>query len=168
MAVCEIAWKCPKCTSGTAELPYCNSLVIGLPSYLLNQLQRIQNTAAGVVTKTKKFNQITQVRKDLHWLPVSERIVYKVLLITYKALHGEAPQYISQLITPYVPSRHLRSSSRNLLEVVRVKTKLYGARSFAAAAPVMWNSLPCHIRDCDNINVFKSNLKTFLFSKAYF
>ena len=105
--------------------------------------------------------------RDLHWLPVRDRIVYKVLILTFKALHGEAPNYISNMVIRYVPPRNLRSSSKNQLEVPKVKTKLYGERAFAAASPNLWNSLPKNITNCDDMNVFKSMLKTFLFSNAY-
>ena len=57
-----------------------------------------------------KFTHITPVLKQLHWLPVVERIKFKILLLTWKIVHGFAPHYFDDLISEYVPSRNLRSS----------------------------------------------------------
>ena len=78
---------------------------------------------------------------NLHWLPVSQRINYEILLLTYKALNGQAPSYITELLEPYVPTRNLRSSSKNLLKVPSVKLVSYGHRCFSFVAPSLWNSL---------------------------
>ena len=77
----------------TAKLDSCNSLLYGLPQHLISRLQSIQNKAARVVTRTGKFDHITPVLKQLHWLPVRYRIVFKILLLVYKALNGTAPSY---------------------------------------------------------------------------
>ena len=105
-------------------------------------LERIQNTAARLVTRTNRDDHITPVLKGIHWLPVQERIMFKILLLTYKTVNGSAPSYLSELVSSYTPSRSLRSSSKNLL--CRRKTKLlqYGGRSFFSAAPKLWNELP--------------------------
>lgn len=125
----------------TSKLDYCNSLLYGLPKYLIKQLQRVQNAAARVVTVSPKFCRITPVLKDLHWLPIDLRIEFKILTITYKALHGLAPTYINGLLKNYHPSRDLRSSKKNLLVVPAFNTNSYGRRAFSVVVPLLWNSL---------------------------
>ena len=105
-----------------ARLDYCNSIMYGLPKRLIQRLQRIQYTAARLVTRTNRDDHITPVLKRLHWLPVQERIIFKVLLLTYKTIHGSASSYLYELVSSYTPSRSLRSTSKNLL--CRRKTKL--------------------------------------------
>ena len=122
----------------TSRLDYCNVLLYGLPKYLLDRLQKVQNSAARVVALSPKREHITPVLADLHWLPVEYRIHFKILLYTYKALNNCAPQYISELIRQYTPSRPLRSGNKDLLEVPdtgTTKYKHYGDRSFMSAAP---------------------------------
>ena len=102
----------------------------------------------------------------LHWLPICYRIVFKILLITYKALNNLTPSYIRDLLTPYVPSRQLRLSSKDLLVIPRFNLKTNGARSFSVAAPALWNTLPSDIMNSSSVSVFKTKLKTFLFKKA--
>ena len=95
----------------------------------------------------------------LHWLPVRYRIEYKVLLMTFKALHLLAPSYIADLLQFYQPSRTLRSSSDSLLTVRSAHLRHYGDRAFCIAAPRLWNSLPHEMRKCDSLYTFKRLLK---------
>ena len=143
-----------------------NSLLKGITERSLRKLQLAQNAAARILTKTRKFDHITPILKDLHWLPVRERINFKLLLLTWKALNGTAPSYISNLLVPYQPIRILRSSDKNLLAVPRTSSTL-GDRAFSVAAPTLWNSLPLQIRCCESLQLFKNLLKTHLYNKVY-
>ena len=105
---------------------------------------------------------------NLHWLPIYYRNVSIILLITYKALKNLAPSYIRDLLTPYVTSRQLRSSFKNLLVIPRNNLKTFGARSFSVAAPTPRNTLPSDITNSSSVSVFKNRLKTFLFKKTFF
>ncbi len=150
----------------TSRLDYCNSLLHGISKSLSDKLQRVLNTAARIVTRSKIRSHITSVLKSLHWLPVVQRYSFKIALLTFKILYGMAPSYLSELIMYYFPNRCLRSEIDILLKVPNYKSSS-GSRAFAAAAPTLWNSLPYKIRTCTSVEVFKSKLKTFLFASAY-
>ena len=97
----------------TSKLDNLNSLLYGIPDFRIQQLQYIQNNAARLISKTKKYNNITPILKSLHWLPVTFRIQYKILLLCFKSLNGIGPRYLADLLSPYVPNRNLRSSDLN-------------------------------------------------------
>ena len=110
--------------------------------------ERIQTSAARLLTRTKKHDHITPVLPSLHWLPVCFRIDFKILLITFKALNGLAPSYITDLSVPYTPGRALCSSGRGLLSVPQARLKTKGDRTFAVRAQRLW-SLPEGIRPAE-------------------
>ena len=151
----------------SSKLDYHNSLLYGVPDYLIKRLQLIQNTAARIVSRTKRTEHITPVLISLHWLPVRFRIIYKICLLTFKGLHCLAPQYICDSIAVHVPSRSLRSSSQNMLATRRYQLEKAGARAFSVAAPKLWNELPINLRFCLELDSFKSLLKTHLFKQAF-
>ncbi|KAI5615005.1 hypothetical protein C0J50_8864, partial [Silurus asotus] len=151
----------------TSRLDYCNALLGGCPASLINKLQFVQNAAARVFTRSRKYNYITPILSSLHRLPVKFRIDYKLLLLSYKALNGLAPMYLSSLLTRYNPLRTLRSQNSGLLVVPRIAKSTKVGRAFSHLAPKLWNSLPDSVRGSDTLTQFKCRLKTYLFSKAY-
>ena len=149
----------------SSRLDYCNSLFVGLPQSLIGKLQLVQNAAARIVTRSSKYDHITPVLYDLHWLPVYQRIQFKILLLTYKTIHDMAPEYMKDLIQ--IKSSSLRSEKQLMLSEPRSRLVTYGDRAFACAAPRLWNKLPVNIRLCDTLDSFKKHLKTYLFNAAF-
>jgi len=123
-------------------------LLYGVGDSLLKKLQAVQNAAAQVITGVKKFDHITPVLRDLYWLPVRQRIKYKLAMTVYKCLRELAPTYLADdclAICVIAGKRHLWSTHTGMLSVPRTTTTL-GMRSFAVAGPVIWNSLPAALR----------------------
>ena len=149
------------------HIDYCNALLIGLPKYLIRKLQMVQNTAARVLCRLRKFDHISDTLKQLHWLPVEYRIKYKIGILTFNALHGHVPRYITDMLSVKHTSHALRSHDTITLVVPRTRCKTLGDRAFCVAAPVLWNALPPSIRTIPDIIPFKRALKTYYFNFAY-
>ena len=88
-----------------SRLDYCNCLLYVIPKYQRDKLQRTQNTAARLVMGLKRSEHVTPILKNLHRLPVEKKIEFKILLITYKTIHGQSADYLKPLIEVYQPSR---------------------------------------------------------------
>ena len=120
----------------------------------------MQNAASKVISGNKKYEHVTPILYDLHWLPIEQCIVFKLLLTCYKALNDVGPLYTKDLM-PLAKDKgkDLRSSKDPLLpEDPRTHRVTYGDRSFSAAGPREWNNLPLSIRQSPTVNSFISAL----------
>ena len=154
----------------TTRIDYCNGLLYGLPAAHLNKLQRIQNSAARLVCYLSRFCHITPTLFSLHWLLVCFRIEFKLLTLAFKAIHGLAPQYITDLINVKQQFGRMMLRPQSELQLLPPRTitkKTLGDRSFMASAPKLWNRLPSNIRAVNDLNCFKTLLKTHFFRQAF-
>ena len=142
---------------------------------------RDRNNAARLICRTPKSDHISPVLHTLYWLPVEQRIEYKLLLLAFKSVNDDGPSYLSDLLKFYIPSRRLRSSSDTrllLIPLFRLKSfgqlkfllvplfrlKSFGQRKLSYQASVQWNSLSISLRHSNSTLAFKSAVKTHLFS----
>ena len=142
----------------TSRLDYCNCLYAGVPSYLLERLQKIQNKAARLVLSKHDSKELLRL---LHWLPVQKRVDFKIACLVFKSLNNLSPSYIQDLIEIYQPTRALRSSAS-----ISLKRPIPPV-SFVGRAPKIWNNLSHGTRSCTSLQSFKKSLKTE-FLKSYF
>ena len=130
------------------------SISKGISGYNINRLQRIQNSAARIVTNTRKYDHITPI------------LQINTLATCYKSINDMAPEYLCELVSIRKSSRKLRSSSQILLQVPVSRLKPYVDWAFSLAAPTLWNRFVADIRKILNLENFKSILKTHLFKVA--
>ena len=94
--------------------------------------------------------------------------IFKILLLVFKALNGQEPIYLAEMLVPCSNSEHdLRSSYDNLLVVPATDSATYGDRAFSVLGPSLWNNLPKKIRCSSSVPSFKSALKTHLFKQSF-
>ena len=156
------------CSIVSTRLDYCNSLLYGTKASNIKKLQRVQNSLARVVAKSNWRDHMTPVLKDLHWLPVKQRIEYKVALVTHKVLETGQPGYLADLISEYQPGiRGLRSATQRRLTIPTGLKSTAGQRTFTSASESVWNHLPQDVRSAKSLFTFKSRLKTHFFQTAF-
>lgn len=147
----------------TSRLDCCNALYLNISTASLNKLQAVQNAAARLILKIPKFQSGREGICTLHWLPIKERISFKVLSTVYKAMHSKGSSQLKSLFQWYIPGRSLRSSTQNKLVSPRFCRSRWGGRSFSVAAARLWNSLPLAIVNACSLPAFKKLLKTWLY-----
>ena len=157
------------CSAVLSRSDYCNCIFAGLPYFNLNRLQQVMNAAARVSSRRRKYDHISDVLQDLHWLRVPQRIEFRLCLTVYKALHNLALSYLAELcipVTALAARQRLRSSSAGNLVVPKPRSE-FGKHAFAFTGPNAWNNLPQTIKSSTSLAVFKNHLKTHLFRQCY-
>ena len=156
------------------RLDYCNSILYNLPKNSILRLQRIQIQAARILTNTPRRDHITEVLIDLHWLRIGERIVYKLLIVTFKAfIDRTAPLYLCELIEQQKSSTNTRTRLANDAFLLKLPppssncSDTFFDRSFTYGAPYEWNKLDERVRRLSNFDMFKSEIKTVLFLRYF-
>ena len=153
-----------------SKLDYCNSLYIYLKKTLLNKLKSILNGAVRFIYNiSDRSIDLVQYYKKAHILPIEQRILFKVCLLTHKAVHGLSPDYIKELVEVEVPAdlgtctRSKTTGDCFKLKIPKMSKNKFDARRFSNYAPVTWNSLPFRLRCLDNTESFKRMLKNYLY-----
>ena len=109
--ICKLSWSKTFAVSIVgSKLDYCSCVLYGISQTNLDKLQRVQNVLARVTAQAPWSVSATDLRRDLHWLPIRQRFIYKLSVLTYKALHTGQPCYLADLIDSYEPFRCLRST----------------------------------------------------------
>ena len=147
-------------------MDYCNALLHCGSISNFAKLQRVQNNLARVVCNRDRSTSASQLLKQLHWLPVERRVEFKSAKLCYEAINVQQPTYIADLLKLYSPACTLRSGAMALLKVPPHSIDI-AARRFSVAAPRLRHTLPLDIRTAPSLNLFKSSLKTYLFSVTF-
>ena len=149
-----------------SRLDYGNSLLGGISRYNVERLQRLQNRAARLIFCVGRRTSSSPLLRELHWLPVQQRIEFKILLHVYNGVNSLGPTYLSDILSHYNCKRTgLRSSQDKTRLSVPVNRRVIGDSSFSFLGPKLWNALPIFIRIAPNVQSFKKMLKTHLFPK---
>jgi hypothetical protein len=151
----------------TSRLDFMNAIYHNINKSEMTKLQKVQNAAARVVLMAPRRSHATELLYKLHWLPIEQRIKYKILTITFKCINGRGPEYLEEMLRPYVCVKPgLRSEDG--LSLVEPKTiRTIGTRAFCVAAPSFWNRLPKEMRMMNSLLLFKKSLKTLLFTEHF-
>ena len=149
-----------------SDLDYCNAVFVGLRTSSLKPMQSLQNQAAKVILQKRKFDSASDCLKELHWLPIIQRIHFKVLCLVFKCIYNTAPGFLKQLIQFRKSTYNTRSSCNPPLFVPRTFTS-FGSRAFSSLGPKLWNDLPDSLKSSSSFVTFKQNLKTHLFRLAF-
>ena len=158
----------------SSRLDYCNSLLYGISDHNLRKLQTVQNTLCRIVTRTSRFSHITPKLKELHWLPIKQRIIFKINLLSFKAINFGSPPYINETFKPITSKYDTRQTDPELkymhvplFDNSKFKYKKIFNNTFSHVAPLLWNNLPDKIRTATSLLSFRKYLKTHLYNDAF-
>ena len=156
----------------TTRLEYCLSLYSGLPSARLTCLDRILRSAARLIGQIPRFHHVSNyMLQVLHWLPIRQRIDYRIASLVWRCNLGLAPTYLLDLCRPVSESRGsrtLRSAAGGVLSAPFARTATMQRRAFSVVGSVVWNGLPLEFRLLPRTlsDTFYNRLKTILFDRA--
>ena len=134
-------------------------LVLGWVTEDSSRLQSVQNAAAWLVTGARRCDHITPILRQLglHWLPVRQRVLFKIAVLVFQCLVGQAPSYLSDDCQPVSDSRPRRLRSSDSL--VRRAHNTYGDRCFATAGPRVWKSLPAETLELSSTELLNCSIR---------
>ena len=130
----------------------------------------MRNAAARLIFLARKYDHVSPLLQELHWLRVPERIAFRLATLAYRAQHNMAPRYLADellRVADIGARQRLRSATTNNLYIRATRRSTIGDRAFGVAASRVWNSLPPEIQSSTSLAVFRRNLKTELFSRSY-
>ena len=151
----------------------CCSILVGLPLGVLGRLDRVLRSAARLIGRIPKFGSVSAYMRDvLHWLPVAQRISYRIASLVSRSILGCAPSYLRNLCRPVsdvVARRALRSATTGQLLVPRARLTARQRRAFSVAGPSIWNDLPSELRllPLTSQTGFYKSLKSFYFCRGW-
>ena len=143
------------CSVVGSRLDYCNSILYKTTKANITKLQRVQNSLARVVLQMPRRTHADDLLAQLHWLPVSYHIDYKIALITYKALKFGQSRYLADLLILQDQVRATRSEGQCRLHQLMPNSQT-SSRGFFYAAPSIWNLLPPDLRIKETVSAFKT------------
>ena len=139
-----------------SKIDTCSSLFYGISKYELSRVQKLQNSCARLIFGLRRFDHVTPIFQELHWLPIRARIIFKIICFVFKCLHSMAPVYLQSLL-------HISNADDLTLSVPRRNTS-FGDRAFSTCGPALWNFLPSNIKQIPTFDRFKRQLKHHLFT----
>ena len=152
------------------RLDYGSATLAGLPAHLTDRLQSVMNAATWLIFSSRKYDHVTPLLHELHWLRMMQRTEYKLAVLVYRCLHGSAPPYLAsdlERVADLDDRRRLRSSLTDAINVPSTRLSTVGDCAFPVAAARVWNSLPATVTSSPSLLTFKRRLKTELFARSY-
>ena len=154
-----------------SRIDHCNAILHGASDDVVRRMQTALKAAARFVVDAGRRQHMTPILQSMHWLPVKQRIFYKIGIISFHCVCGDGPAYLTEMfsrVSDTFGRANLRSAARGDFVIPRTNTMTFGPRSFRVSGPTFWNMLPLDMRDMNISTVtFKSKLKTFLVMRAF-
>ena len=156
-------------TCMTSHLDNGHCMLYGISVHLLTRLQRVRNVASRLITIMKKHDHITAILIDLHWLPIEQRIEYKLLLLTFRSLHGLVASYLTDLLIRHQPTACYAPRTLTCYRFFHDANYVYAGRTniFNCCSTRLWNNLPLAIRAQTASVRSKSNIRHFCLKERF-